>query len=283
MICLLFLLTGCSFEDKGCIISGTLIAYPVPPSPTVEKGNLLYYPLADVQQQTLYGSADIFVRDTLRRDLPSGRYDLLYYQKGVNKIEGLQGGAKAVRLTAPTYDKQGIVYHLSEQTYIASSLKEAFWVPEDADVLCPFNVGPLVQQIKFFITIKGRPHVIDFMTASLFGVTVDKSVAFREKGKTHAVQEFALTKESNVLLRKDLYVLGMNNAISNLLYLYTTFDGGTTSVHEVDLSSVFASFTKDVLEIHLSIDLDKYLTSNPITIEEWRTVDYPNFVFIPHN
>lgn len=284
----MLLFCSCSFEDRGCIIRGTLIAYPQPASSVPEKGNLLYYPHPNVPVQTIYGSADVFVTDTLKKELASGKYDLLYYQRGVNKVEETAIGAKSVTLVAPTINKGSKVYHAHEQSFITSSLKESFRVPDDADVLCPFPTRPLVQLLRFFVHLKGSPHHVDMMEAHLYGVCTSKKVATYEKGADHAIQSFLLKRDGESLRRKDIYVLGINHALANTLYLYTQFDGNQNSVHEIDLSDVLKQLTDttDVLDIHLEVDLDRYFgidgADGGVTITAWETHQFPALNLAPH-
>lgn len=276
---------SCTFGDTDCIYGGNLIAFVKDKETRAEdKGTLLYYPHEDVRNRSLWGAADSFTSDTLVRRLDIGSYDLLYLEKGVNQLIVPAGGTyQDVKVLSPTLQDGGKTYHLASQTYITRGYVPSVLIDTDEDTRVPIDVRPLVKEIRIHIEMKGGRRDLRRVRAVLDGVSDSKRVHSLELDPTYASLRFDLDeKVKDVSYVKTIYVLGINTAVTDWLHILTDLPEG--EYHStIDLTPIFEKAKEDVVEINLTVDLDKLLGIPEITIESWKSIQQEQGVLIPIN
>lgn len=276
-------LVSCRFEDTDCIYRGYLTAYVKDKDARqTSAGAMVYYPYSDVVDQTVYGNVDVFDKDTIQRYVHRGSYDLLYYEKGVNKVEIPENGSyRDVRVISPTYTKNGITFHEKEQSFIASGFAQKVLVNHDLETICSFRVQPLTQEIALNLNIISPEQEVKSMKAILSGLSTEKSVYERKAESGYASLQFDISKTNNLLFERSLYVLGINHGVSNILYLYTILEDGRERITEVDLSELLQDFDEGKISINLDVDLSRLLEIPEVTIKDWDMTEYAPILLTP--
>lgn len=281
------MLSSCNFEEE-CPSRGSLVAYVENDSKEIsprgyEDRNLAFFPGADVAEQTFFRSADVFTSDTLQREVPSGTYDLLLYNKGTNIVDNdnrVNNDLDRFILRCPVEQVNGNPFLPKEQVFICAGVKKDIAVRRWETAYAGFVMRPLVKFISLHIHVKddhvGKP-VIAFK-GYLSGVVSSKNPGTMKNGSDYGTQVFSGREKNGAVFDKNLWVFGVNGAVSNILTLVGRDADGKEYTVGTDLTGLLKHIGDDGVkgvDIRLDVSFKPVASLSGIEIAGWEDVRFP--------
>lgn len=278
-LCVL-LLCSCDFSESGCIREGRLKAYcnftgfPEWLSATeAAERHVIRYPRSG--EHASWGE-ETFSGDTLHWRIPAGDYDFLYYNsRGKDSIRYKEDLYKA-EICALVTEKDGKSYISAGEEFICSQVSRQSIIPYRTTA-CEFKPAPLVQQVNIELSLTGKIPSLDSIKSSLEGITTGRYLESRAKSSGHAVLEFSYKEADTDKWRKSFYIYGIAPAVPSLLAIRTYASDAPDGTYTIDLSEILHPFTKDRIDIFLSVELGDRMEITGVEIKSWEEEYFEDF------
>lgn len=298
------LLASCDFEEN-CPSRGELVAYVQNDSKEISpRGyadrNLVYFPGTDVKEQTFFKAADVFTSDTLRREIPSGTYDLILFNRGTNMVYSENGHSgednsapsymdnnpKHFVLRCPVEVMNGQRFLPKEQIFICSAIKKNVSIERWKTTKAGFTMRPVVKFIRFRINVldddAGKP--VRSFKGYLSGVTSSKNLGTMKNGSDYGTQIFTGQDKKGHLFTKGIWVFGVNGAVSNILTLVGTDGEGREYTVTTDITDQLENINNDGnhgVEIKMDVYFKPRMSLPSVEIAGWENITYPPSLLKP--
>jgi hypothetical protein len=260
----LCMLAGCDFSsDKGCAYYGTLKAsvdwsHLKAGQAGATDMNIVYYPLEGEATGGMTGVSERFETNPLVRNLNTGLYRFLFFNRATNPTRGLESAPEEGEIYSDLTAYGGRTFIATRQQFVYSLLSNTREIRTDDTTRVMCNARCLVQNLIFNFNLRGMAEAfrVDSVSAVLDGVTTSRRLYDGERGTGYASLSFAAERANEEkAYTASVLVFGINNTAGNTVHITVDFENGRRGEADADLGEALRDFTADRKVIDVDVEI----------------------------